>query len=88
MNTLTFNTHSIGASAPSAGLWRRAADLYWTGWTQYAASMNSDVGLRAKFPLPGFRDSAPVFTGVTRRNDEEGASRSDDEAPRLIDRAA
>lgn len=51
MNTLTFNSHSIGSSAPSAGLWRRAAGLYWTGWTQYAASMNSDVGLRPRFPL-------------------------------------
>jgi len=72
MSNLTFNSNSIGASAPSAGLWRRAADLYWTGWTQYAASMNNDVSLRLAFPL--------------YRNQGQGAR--SDASLRLIDRAA
>lgn len=64
MNTLTFNTHSIGASTPSGGLWRRAANLYWTGWNQYAASMNTDVGLRAEFPLPRRLRNRSVSAGT------------------------
>lgn len=51
MNTLTFKSSGLSASAPSAGLWQRAANLYWTGWTQYAASLNTDVSLRPDFPI-------------------------------------
>lgn len=51
MSTLTFKGNELGASAPTGGLWRRAADLYWTGWSQYAASMNQDTRLVPRFPL-------------------------------------
>ncbi len=51
MSTLTFKGNEIAASAPSGGLWRRAADAYWTGWNQYVASMHQDVTLVPRFPL-------------------------------------
>lgn len=51
MSTLTFKGNELGASAPSAGLWRRAADVYWTGWSQYVASMHQETHLVARFPL-------------------------------------
>jgi len=72
MSNLTFNSNSIGASAPSAGLWRRAANLYWTGWSQYAASMNNDVSLRAEFPVyrRGFDGvKAAALTSAVRQID-------------------
>jgi hypothetical protein len=94
MNTLNFNTSSLTASVPSAGLWRRAADLYWTGWTQYAASMNADTRLRTEFPVYRHRDrgngvgaEAPT---PQRRDDGVKAEALIPDAPdaRLVDRAA
>jgi hypothetical protein len=84
MSTLTFNSHSIGASAPSAGLWRRAADLYWTGWTQYAASMNNDVSLRPAFPA--WSRSAADGVKAEALTPERGAATP--ASQRLVDRAA
>ena len=83
MSTLTFNGNSIGVSTPSAGLWRRAADLYWTGWTQYAASMNTDVSLRPRFPVIRRR-----AMGVGAETPTPVAERAADTSSQLVDRAA
>lgn len=82
MNTLSYNTNAVAASAPSAGLWRRAANLYWTGWSQYAASMNNDVTLRPSFPVWS-RSNAD---GVRAEALTPGAAGASDR--RLIDHAA
>jgi len=83
MNTLTYNSNSLGASVPSAGLWRRATGLYWTGWSQYAASMNNDVTLRPQFPL---------WSRSGNRAEQVEEARLEAPAPgvgqRLVDRAA
>lgn len=73
MNTFTLNSSSIPVSAPSGGLWSRAASLYWTGWTQYAASLNADTRLRAEFPLPRRRYVRLASTGEAPRQDEGAA---------------
>jgi hypothetical protein len=97
MNTLSFNAQGLSASTPSAGLWQRAANLYWTGWSQYAASMNQDTRLRPAFPLwsrqaqgDGEEDAsspgAPV-TGAIRSGRSRQQALADDFL-RLIDRAA
>lgn len=74
MNSLTF---------PSAGLWSRAANLYWTGWTQYVASLNQDVGFRPQFPawsrqVEAFTNGAPIQFEASAANTGN----------RLVDRAA
>jgi hypothetical protein len=95
MGLLTFNGGSSGFLAPSAGLWRRAADAYWTGWTQYVASMNDGVAIRPQFPL--YRgaqrkdyEQAVAQAALTGIGAEVAVLRQQDPAAneRLIDRAA
>lgn len=83
MNSLTFNGGSLSASAPSAGLWRRAADLYWTGWTQYAASLNGEADFRPQFPA--FSRNVAQFGQAAAEAPARAAAPG---ADRLIDRAA
>lgn len=83
MNSLAFNSDSLSASAPSAGLWSRAANLYWTGWTQYVASLNQDVGFRPQFPA--WSRQVEAFTnGAPARIEAPAAGAGN----RLVDRAA
>ncbi|OGT83051.1 MAG: hypothetical protein A3H91_00025 [Gammaproteobacteria bacterium RIFCSPLOWO2_02_FULL_61_13] len=87
MNTLSYNTNTLAASAPSAGLWRRAANLYWTGWSQYAASMNNDVTLRPSLPVwsrqVADEDPAVGYGAARLNHPTAGASEQ-----RLVDHAA
>ena len=81
MNTLT-------VSAPSAGLWANTANLYWTGWSQYAASMHTDVSLRPRFPV--FRRGAMGVGAEAPTPVADLGVRVDALTPdsRLVDRAA
>lgn len=95
MGLLTFNGGSSAFVAPSAGLWRRVADAYWTGWTQYVASMNDGIAIQPRFPLyrgaqRNDREQAVAPAALPGIGAEVAVLRQQDRAAneRLIDRAA